>query len=56
MPDNQTDKALSAGMPGQYVTISEEGMKIRSQKPVIIEGDVHIKGALFVNQIPVPWD
>ena len=56
MPGNQTDKALSAGMPGQYVTISEEGMKIRSQKPVIIEGDVHIKGALFVNQIPVPWD
>lgn len=56
MPDGQGGKAVSAGMPGQYVTISEEGIKIRSQRPITIEGDVRIEGALYVNQTPVPWD
>lgn len=70
MPENQTEKAISAGMPEQYIAISEEEIKVKAAKKISIEssdeigikgaagikveGEVRITGALYVNGVQLP--
>lgn len=70
MPENPEEKAVSAGMPEQYITISEKEIKVKAAKKmsiesadeidikgaagIVAEGEVRITGALYVNGVQLP--
>ena len=54
MPDQHDKRAISAGMPEHYITVSEKEISIKTSREVKIEGKVRIEGSLEVNGISVP--
>lgn len=54
MPDKPNEKAISAGMPEHYISVTENEINIRTSKEVKIKGKVRIEGSLEVNGINVP--
>lgn len=54
MPDNPDEKAISAGMPEHYISVTEKEISIKTSKEVKIKGKVKIEGSLEVNGVSVP--
>ncbi len=54
MPGQPGEKAVSAGMPGHYIAVTEKEISIQTSKTVKIKGEVRIEGSLYVNGVSVP--
>lgn len=54
MPGQPGEKAVSAGMLGHYIAVTEKEISIQTSKTVKIKGEVRIEGSLYVNGVSVP--